>query len=476
MWASVSNAVRGVRVASRATTSSSGPSERIENDSRKEHTVCLRTLAPRSRPWQICAPAGYGAQVGRSLPSSCKGQAGSAGGRKRHRPCGFFVQGSPPVEFTLSAEQPGPQHRARLLRARDRSPCRGLGPEETIDRTLVGKLAELGFLAAALPAEHGGMGLDLRTYALIVEELGRADSNVRGIVSVSNGLYGKSVARWGSPEQRARLLLRWRPATSSAATRSRAGRGLGPWGSRDAGRSRRRRLAADSQEDLHHARILGGTCARVRAHRRPGRGGITCFVVPTDAPGFEARPESREARSACAGHGGALPRRRPRPRRGTARRPGRQLKYHDVGARPRTHLAGGRLRWDRRRAASTPGSPTRRTAAVRPSSPSFQLVQELLAEIAVETDAARLLIWRAAEPPTAASVTPSRRRWRSISRARSPSGPRTQRFRCTAATGTSTSSRGEVPARRGVATLYEGTSQIQKLLIGRALTGEGFRR
>ncbi len=65
---------------------------------------------------------------------------------------------------------------------------------ETIDRGIVGKLASLGFLGAALPEEHGGMGLDMLSYTLVVEELGRADSNVRGIVSVSNGLYGSSVA------------------------------------------------------------------------------------------------------------------------------------------------------------------------------------------------------------------------------------------------------------------------------------------
>src|SRR5207248_11248992 len=76
----------------------------------------------------------------------------------------------------------------------------------TIDRGIVGKLAGLGLLAAALPEEHGGMGLEMVSYALVVEEIGRADSNVRGIVSVSNGLYGKSVAKWGTDEQQARLL------------------------------------------------------------------------------------------------------------------------------------------------------------------------------------------------------------------------------------------------------------------------------
>src|SRR5436305_3102909 len=50
------------------------------------------------------------------------------------------------------------------------------------------------------------MGLDFVTYALVVEEIGRADSNVRGIVSVSNGLYGKTVAHWGTDAQKSELL------------------------------------------------------------------------------------------------------------------------------------------------------------------------------------------------------------------------------------------------------------------------------
>src|SRR6478672_3961880 len=103
------------------------------------------------------------------------------------------------MDFELSDEQ-------QLIRRTAREFCDSeIAPyaaewdrTETIDRGIVAKLAELGFLAAALPEEHGGMGLDLVSYALVVEEIGRADSNVRGIVSVSNVLYGHSIAQWGT--------------------------------------------------------------------------------------------------------------------------------------------------------------------------------------------------------------------------------------------------------------------------------------
>ena len=60
-----------------------------------------------------------------------------------------------------------------------------------MDRGIVAKLAEVGFLGCALPEEYGGMGLDTISYCLVMEELGRADSSVRGIVSVNNGLAGQ---------------------------------------------------------------------------------------------------------------------------------------------------------------------------------------------------------------------------------------------------------------------------------------------
>jgi alkylation response protein AidB-like acyl-CoA dehydrogenase len=122
-------------------------------------------------------------------------------------PVGFFYARIAAVDFALSDEQ-------QLIRQTARAFCDSeIAPHaiewdraEAIDRGIVGKLAELGFLAAALPEAYGGMGLDMVSYTLVVEEIGRADSNVRGIVSVSNGLYGKSVARWGTDEQKARLL------------------------------------------------------------------------------------------------------------------------------------------------------------------------------------------------------------------------------------------------------------------------------
>jgi len=111
------------------------------------------------------------------------------------------------VDLALTSEQ-------ELIRKSARELCRAeLVPNaqawdhaEELPRSLVATLAEAGFLAAALPEELWGGGLDSVSYCLLCEELGKADSSVRGIVSVSNGLYGKTIAKWGSDAQRAEHL------------------------------------------------------------------------------------------------------------------------------------------------------------------------------------------------------------------------------------------------------------------------------
>src|SRR3954451_14042248 len=75
-------------------------------------------------------------------------------------------------------------------------------------------MAEIGFFGLTIPEEYGGLGGDYVTYVLGMEELGRADSALRGIVSVSNGLVGKSILGFGTEEQK----QRWLPGIADATT------------------------------------------------------------------------------------------------------------------------------------------------------------------------------------------------------------------------------------------------------------------
>ena len=379
------------------------------------------------------------------------------------------------MDFALSEEQ-------ELIRSTARSFCDAeIVPfaaewdrSEAIDRSIVGKLAELGFLAAALPEEHGGMGLDTVSYTLIVEELGRADSNVRGIVSVSNGLFGKTVARFGSDEQRTRLL---RPLAS--------GEALGCFALTEPGAgSDPGSLETRAERDGDGWRIsgqkifitLGSWAAHALVFARtgePGPRGISCFVVPADAPGLEARPIKgklglRAQDTAELFLDGV--------------RVGADAVVGELGGGFKVAMSAldhGRISLGAGCVGIAQGcldasiGYTKERRQFGRSVASFQLVQELLADIAVETEAARLLVWRAA-----AIADRGERHTVEASYAKYFASEVAVR-----AANAAVQAHGgygyvdEYPVGKylrdaRVTTLYEGTSQIQKLLIGRALTGE----
>ena len=125
------------------------------------------------------------------------------------------------MDFALTEEQQLIRETARAFCDREIVPhAREWDRSERMDLGIVEKLADVGFLGCALPEEHGGMGLDTVSYCLVMEELGRADSSVRGIVSVNNGLAGKTIAKWGTEEQKARVAAAdVRRRRRSAATR-----------------------------------------------------------------------------------------------------------------------------------------------------------------------------------------------------------------------------------------------------------------
>src|SRR3954470_7710634 len=107
------------------------------------------------------------------------------------------------MDLSLSEEQESFRALAREFLDREAVPHRQQWDrEESGDLATLPKMSEIGFFGLPIPEEYGGLGGDYVTYALGMEELGRADSALRGIVSVSNGLVGKSVLGFGSEEQK----------------------------------------------------------------------------------------------------------------------------------------------------------------------------------------------------------------------------------------------------------------------------------
>ncbi|MFJ5116317.1 acyl-CoA dehydrogenase family protein [Kitasatospora sp. NPDC088548] len=378
------------------------------------------------------------------------------------------------MNLELSEEQAAVRDLAAAFTDREIAPYAAAWDRaESVDRAIVGKLGRLGFLGLTLPEEHGGSGGDHLAYCLVLEELGRGDSAVRGIVSVSLGLVAKSVEAYGSTEQKRHWLPRLtsgealgcfaltEPGTGSdaAALTTRAVRDGGDW------------LITGTKTF-----ITNGTWADVALlfarTGEAGHRGITAFLVPTGLPGF-ARTEIHgklglrgQATAELALDAVRVP---------DSARLGPEGKGFTVAmaalAKGRMSVAAGCVGIARACLEAAVRYAGEREQFGRPIA-AHQLVQELLSDIAVDVEAARLLTWKAADHidrglpfATESSVA---KLYASEAAVRAANNA-LQVFGGYGFTDEYPVGRYLRDAR--VMTLYEGTSQIHKLLIGRALTG-----
>jgi alkylation response protein AidB-like acyl-CoA dehydrogenase len=110
------------------------------------------------------------------------------------------------LKVELSPEQRAARAEFRAFAAAEVAPhADRFDREEAIDLELVRRLAARGYLGSLLPAERGGGGRDMITYGLLTEELGRACSSVRSLLTVHD-MVAHGIERWGSPAQRERWL------------------------------------------------------------------------------------------------------------------------------------------------------------------------------------------------------------------------------------------------------------------------------
>jgi hypothetical protein len=379
------------------------------------------------------------------------------------------------MDFELTPEQELIRASARELCDRELVPhARAWDEAEELPRALVGTLAEAGFLAAGLAEEVGGGGLDSVSYCLLCEELGRADSSVRGIVSVSNGLYGKTVAKWGTDEQRQRHL----PALAS-------GERLGCYALTEPGcGSDAAALVTRAERDgdgwvISGSKVfitLGSWASTAIVFARtggPGPKGISAFLVPTASDGFTATPMKGKLglRAQDTAELSLDAVRVPADALLGAEGEGFKVAMSalDDG---RISLAAGCVGIAQGCLDAAVAYAKERDAFQRPVA-RFQLVQQLLAETHVETEAARLLTWRAAALADAGkpyTTEASAAKWYASEVAVRAANAAVQVLGGYGYVDEYPVAKYLRDAR--VTTLYEGTSQIQTLIVGRALTGE----
>jgi len=379
------------------------------------------------------------------------------------------------VDLALSEEQRDVRRLAEDFVAREVAPhVVAWDRAEEVDRGIVKKLGAVGFLGLTIPEEYGGSGGDHLAYCLVTEELGRGDSSVRGIVSVSLGLVAKTIASWGTEEQK----RAWLPRLAS-------GDALGCFGltepgtGSDAGNlsTRAVRDGDDYVIDGSKMFITNGTWADVvllfaRTNDTPGHKGVSAFLVPADVPGLTRRAVHGklglrgQATAELALEGVRVP---------ASAMLGPEGKGFAVAmsalAKGRMSVAAGCVGIARAALDAAVRYAGEREQFGKPIA-SYQLVQELLSDIAVDVDAARLLTWRVADLvdrgedfATAASqakLFASEAAVRCANNALQVFGGYGYIDEYPV---------GKLLRDARVMTLYEGTSQIQKLIIGRALTG-----
>jgi alkylation response protein AidB-like acyl-CoA dehydrogenase len=334
--------------------------------------------------------------------------------------------------------------------------------EHTFPREVFAELAELGLMGVCVPAEHGGAGADFLSYVLVLEELSRADAGVGVTVAVHTSACTLPLLAHGSPYVHALA----------------AGEEIGAFALTEAGSgsdaSAMRTRAVDARISGSKQWITNGSYASTflvfarEDHR------ISAFVVRAGAEGFAVTREEEKLGLNSSSTADLAFDETPGERLGD---PGQGMRIAlstlDTGrigiaaqavgiAQAALELASG---YARERSAF--GGPIAR----------FQAIQHKLADMQTEIAAARALVWRAARLKQAGlphGVEGAEAKLFASAVARRQTGEAIQVLGGYGYTK-------EFPAERyyrdaKVTEIYEGTSEIQRLVIARALLGEAMRQ
>ncbi len=344
------------------------------------------------------------------------------------------------------------------------------------DLDLVKKIADQGYLGAIVPSEYGGAGLDYLSYGLIVEEIGRGDSAIRTVISVQTSLVCSAILKWGSEEQKQHYL----PKLCS-------GEWLGCFGltepdtGSDAANQKTRAKKTDDGWVINGAKmwISMGNYAKVAlifAQTDPELGykGLACFLVDTGQDGYKASTIEHKMGLHASDTASIALEDVHVPDDAMLGGIGEGFKVAmsalDSG---RYSVAAGCVGICQGCVEESVNYAKEREQFGRPIA-SFQLVQAMIADMVLKTDASRMLVWRAGwlkdkgRPNTLET---------SIAKLHATEAS----LECANLAIQVHGGAGYVddhPVERyfrdaRVTTLYEGTSQIQKLIIGREMTGIG---
>jgi alkylation response protein AidB-like acyl-CoA dehydrogenase len=155
-------------------------------------------------------------------------------------------------------------------------------------KELFEELAALGLMGMVVPEEMGGTGADTVSYAVSLIELAAADGPLSTIVSVQNSLVASGLVRSGSPAQRERFLpglVSGKTIGAFALTEADAGSDAGAIRSR-ATRQGNGYVLNGTKQFISSGKTAGLTLAFAVTDPDKGKRGISAFLIPTDRPGY----------------------------------------------------------------------------------------------------------------------------------------------------------------------------------------------
>jgi butyryl-CoA dehydrogenase len=374
-----------------------------------------------------------------------------------------------------TAEQVAFQQRGAQFAAAEVAPhAAAIDERNEFPREIIRRAGELGLLGATIPVGWGGAGQDYVSYALALEAVARASATVSVILSVNNSLVCEPIAQFGTQEQKQRWL---RPLATGETI------GAFALSEEEAGSdaaNQQTRVSFDGTDyrlQGHKVWVANAEVAEVAvvfAATQPdlkGRG-ISAFLVPLDSPGVTRR--GRNDSLGVRGLGSV------------------DLDFHDVRV-DSSQMLGGRgegfaiARWalEGGRVAIAAqalgvgqaaldealGYAKRRHAFGQPIA-NYQAVKWMLADMATELDAARMLMLKAAFARGAQeriSLEASQAKLAASEAAHRASDKAMQIF---ASAGYRRGTTVERLYRDARATeIYQGTSEVQRMIIAANILG-----
>jgi butyryl-CoA dehydrogenase len=374
------------------------------------------------------------------------------------------------MDFDLSEEQKMIQQTIRKFAAEEIAPVASQNDKKAeFPRDIFEKLAELGFMGTPIPEEYGGAGFDFISHAIVAEEIGRVDSSLRGTYSVQVSLVELPLNKYGNEQQKKKYL-----------TQLTSGEWIGCFGLTEpnAGSDPASMISTAKKDGddyvlngqktwITNAGIADMAIVYAKTDPEAGARGITAFIVERGFKGFSTRDLHDKLGLRASNTGEIFLEDCRVPKENILGEINKGFKIAlgtlDFG---RYTVAAGCVGLAQGCIDTCREYAKQRIQFGKPIA-SFQLVQQMIADMVVECEAGRLLVYRAGDLKN--KGLPNTRET-SIAKYYCSEMANRVAYKAVQIHGGYGFS-GEYNVERfyrdaRINTLYEGTSQIQQLIIG----------